>query len=205
MDVVQTLEQEPDLEARGSTRPWWLLVLAGGLLGIVGTIWQTVERLAFESGSAGVSFCEINAAVSCSGVYSHWQSAALGVPNSLIGLPVFAVLVSAAVAALLGSRHSGRYLVAVWGLALFMTAFATWYMQQTAFTIGSLCVFCAASLVNIMIVGVGLTRVVEQEGALGDGRVGSRLTAMVGSQVDLALWLGLGMLVTAMLVVGLAW
>ena len=75
-----------------TARRWWWLVLAGGVLGIAGTVWQTMERLAYGSGDKGPSVCDISAIVSCTNVYSHWQSSALGVPNSLIGLPVFAFM-----------------------------------------------------------------------------------------------------------------
>jgi uncharacterized membrane protein len=205
MGIMEAPERETVVVGRGAPTVWWVIALVGGVLGIAGTIWQMVERLAYESDPTGDSFCEINAAVSCSSVYSHWQSSALGLPNALIGLPVFAFISSAAVGALLGSRPSHRYLASVWGLGLFMTVFATWYMEQTAFEIGSLCIFCAASLVCIMIVGVGLTRVVAAEQALGTGRAGRRLARLVDSDIDLALWVGLGVAVAAMLFLRLPW
>lgn len=184
---------------------WWWLVLAGSLLGIVSTIWQTVERIAWAAGEAGPSFCEISSVVSCTSVYGHWQSSALGVPNSLIGLPVFAIVASGAVSALLGSRPSPAYLRTLFGLTLFMTVFATWYVEQMAFSIGSLCVFCLGCLVFIAVTGMGLTRVVAAEGALGAGRAGRTLTALVGSGGDVAVWVGLGLVVVTMLVVGLGY
>lgn len=208
MNAVHTPVREVDLTertGRRGTTGWWLLTLAAGLLGIVGTIWQMVERLAYESDPGREAFCEINAAVSCSSVYSHWQSSALGLPNALIGLPVFAMLTSAAVAGLLGSRHSPRYLALMWGLALFMTAFATWYMEQTAFVIGSLCVFCAASWLFIIVAGVSLTRVLEAERGLGAGAAGRRLSYLVDRDLDVVAWLVLVLSVTAMLVLKLPW
>lgn len=187
-----------------ATRTWWRLVLAGGLLGIVGTVWETVERLSALTTVGKDSVCDINAVISCGSVYEHWQSSALGVPNSLIGLPVFAIMASAALGALLGSQLSGRYVATLWGLALFMTVFVFWYMEQTAFTIGALCLFCTASMINIMLAGIGLTRVADAERALGDGRVGSAVHRLVDSRADLALWFGLAAVVGIMLFLGLA-
>jgi uncharacterized membrane protein len=202
MGIQTELAPEPT-PTRTDARRWWWLVLAGGLLGIVGRVWRTIERRAYGSGDKGPSVCDISAIVSCTNVYSHWQSSALGVPNSLIGLPVFAFVTSAAIAALLGTVHSTRYVAVVWGLAVFMTLFAVWYMEQTATSIGSLCLFCTASLLNIMLAGVGLTRVVDAHGALGAGRAGQRLHRLVDSWADVALWVGLAFAVAAMLFVGL--
>jgi uncharacterized membrane protein len=190
--------------AAPATRTWWWLVLAGGLLGIVGTVWQTAERLSTLAEPGGGSVCDINAVIACGSVYEHWQSSALGVPNALIGLPVFAVMASAALGALLGSRLSTRYVATLWGLALFMTLFVFWYMQQTAFAIGALCLFCTASMVNIMLAGIGLTRVADAEGALGQGSVGRTVHRLVDGWWDLVLWLTLAAAVAGMLVVGLA-
>ena len=193
---------EPAIAPTGSVSRWWYAVLVGGLLGIVSTVWQTVERIAYAAGG-DESVCDISAVLSCSNVYSHWQSSALGVPNSLIGLPVFAFLTSVAVSGLLGSQLSRATLGASWGLALFMTGFIVWYMEQTAFDIGSLCLFCTACMVNITLVSAGLTRVVDSEAVLGDGPAGQRLRSLVDSWADLALWAGLLMAVAAMLFIGL--
>ncbi len=142
--------------------------------------------------------------VSCQTAYAYWQSSALGIPNSLIGLPVFAVVASTAAAALLGSRHASSYLAGVWGLALFMTAFAFWYMEQSAFEMRALCLFCTASMVNILLASVGLTRVVAAHRALGTGSAGRALDRLVDRRVDLVFWAGVALAVAAMLYVGLA-
>jgi uncharacterized membrane protein len=199
---LERTEHEGPLAPTRTVSRWWYLVLAGGVLGIVSTIWQTVERIAYAAGSDS-SVCDISAVLSCSNVYSHWQSSALGVPNSLIGLPVFAFVASLAVSGLLGSQLSRPALGVGWGLTLFMTGFIVWYLEQTAFDIGALCLFCTACMVNITLVGVGLTRVVDTEKVLGGGPAGQRLRTMVDSWADLALWAGLLMAVAAMLFVGL--
>ena len=193
---------EPAVASTGSVSRWWYVVLVGGVLGIVSTAWQTVERIAYAAGG-DESVCDISAVLSCSNVYSHWQSSALGIPNSLIGLPVFAFLTSVAVSGLLGSQLSRATLGATWGLALFMTGFIVWYLAQTAFDIGSLCLFCTACMVNITLAGAGLTRVVDAKGVLGDGPAGQRLRSLVDSWADLAIWAGLLMAVAAMLFTGL--
>lgn len=195
--------QEAASTAVPTLRRWYALMLLGGSLGIVTAAWQTVERIAWAKNPDAKSFCEINAVLSCSSVYSHWQSSALGIPNSLISLPVFALLASGGLAGVLGSQLSRAYLATLFGLTVFMAGFVTWYMEQSAFAIGVLCLFCIGCAVNILLVGIGITRVAAARQALGDGRVGRELRLLVESRSDLIAWGGLALVITTMLFVGL--
>ncbi len=186
-------------------RRWYAVMLVGGLLGVFTAAWQTVERIAYAADPDSLSVCEINALLSCSSVFDHWQSSALGVPNSIIGLPVFAFIAAAGLAGVLGSRLSRGYLGSVLGVTLFMTGFVFWYMEQSAFDIGVLCLFCVGCLVNIVIAGIGITRVAAAEHVLGHGRADRELRLLVESRADLIAWVGLAAIVGAMLYVGLAY
>ena len=187
-----------------SLRPWHALMLLGGALGIVTGSWQTVERIAWAANPGKDSWCEINAALSCSSVYSHWQSSALGIPNSLVSVPVFTMLAATGLAGLLGTTFARSYLATLLGITVFMAGFVTWYMEQSAFAIGVLCLFCVGCAVNIVIAGVGLTRVAAAGQALGEGRAGRELRLLVASGADVIAWVGLAGVVAVMLVVGLA-
>lgn len=190
-------------EATRSLRPWYGLVALGGGLGTVTAAWQTVERIAWAADPQAPSVCEINTVLSCSSVYPHWQSSALGVPNSLIALPVFAFLLSAGLAGLLGGRLPRPYLAAVLGVTLFMTAFVTWYLGQTALSIGALCLFCVGCGASILVAGAGVTRVASVTGVLGRGRPGRGASAMATSGADVVAWIGLAGLIGLTLVLGL--
>jgi uncharacterized membrane protein len=190
-------------QAPGSARGWFTMMLVGGVLGAIAAGWQLVERIAYADGTNDGSFCEINSVISCNSIFTHWQSSALGVPNTLVSLPVFALLASAGLAGLLGSRLSRSYLATLFGLTVFMAAFMTWYMQQSAFAIGALCLFCTVGAASLITVGIGLTRVVDAERALGDGRTGRQLRLLVEARADLIIWVGLGALITVLLFLGL--
>jgi uncharacterized membrane protein len=195
---------EPTSRSLAPLRRWYALMLLGGSLGIVTAVWQTVERIAWAKNPDAGSICEINSVLSCSSVYSHWQSSALGIPNSLIGLPVFAMLASAGLAGVLGSRLSRGYLATLFGVTIFMAGFVTWYMEQSAFSIRVLCLFCVGCAVNVVIAGIGVTRVAAAEHAFGTGRFGREMRLQVESRSDLIAWLGLAAIIAAMLLVGLA-
>jgi uncharacterized membrane protein len=207
--VTSTLNRSPSPVAPEAPPPartglWYALVLAGGLLGAGTAAWQTVDRIAWAADPTAGSICEINAVLSCSSVFSHWQSSALGIPNSLVALPLFGLLAATGLAGLMGSRLAPRYLATVFGLNVFFAAFIVWYLEQSAFPIGVLCLFCLGCGANAVLTGVGLTRVVAAEQALGRGRLGRELGLLVDSGADLILWAGVVLVVAAMLGVGLA-
>jgi uncharacterized membrane protein len=204
--VTSTLPRSTPLEgapAPAQPRLWNALVLIGGALGLFTAGWQTVERIAWASDPQATSVCEINEVLSCSSVFSHWQSSALGVPNSLVAMVVFGFLAATGLAGLLGSELSRAYLATVWGLTVFMTAFVVWYLEQSALSIGVLCLFCIGCAVNIIVAGMGVTRVASSAGALGHGGLGRGVGAMVASGADVVAWLGLAALLTLMMVLGL--
>ncbi len=193
----------PAPEVAVPLRRWYALLLAGGTLGIVTAAWQTVDRISWAANPDSGSICEINSVLSCSSVFSHWQSSALGIPNSLVALPLFGLLAATGLAGLLGTTFSRPYLATVLGLNVFFALFIVWYMEQSAFPIGVLCLFCLGCGVNAVITGVGITRVAAAQHALGEGRLGREMRLQVEAGADLIAWLGLVVVVAAMLVVGL--
>ncbi|HSE09054.1 MAG TPA: vitamin K epoxide reductase family protein, partial [Nocardioidaceae bacterium] len=166
---------EREVQERRRVPVWFALMLGGGVLGAVAAGWSLVERIAYAESPSSASFCEINSVISCNSIFGHWQSSALGVPNTLVSLPVFALLASAGLAGVLGSRLSRGYLATLFGLTVFMTGFVTWYMHQSAFAIGALCLFCTVGAAALITIGIAVTRVVDAEQALGTGRAGRQL------------------------------
>lgn len=200
-DTPAVEEPQP---AIGSLRRWYALMLVGGALGVVTAAWQTVERIVWEGDPNAGSICEINAVLSCSSVFSHWQSSALGIPNSLIALPLFGMFAAAGLAGVLGSRLSKSFLATMAGFAAFFAVFIFWYLEQSAFSIGILCLFCLGCFVNLVIAGTGVIRVAAAERAFGEGRFGRQMTLQAEAGVDLIVWAGLVAVVALMLFAGLA-
>jgi uncharacterized membrane protein len=205
--MASTLPRRPESpagEGLRSLRRWYAVLLAGGTLGMVTAAWQTVDRIAWAANPQAGSVCEINKVLSCSSVFSHWQSSALGIPNSLVALPVFGVLAATGLAGLLGSVLARGYLATVLAVNVGFALFITWYLEQSAFALGILCLFCLGCGVSAVVSGVGLTRAAAAEDALGTGRLGLELKRQVAAGADVIAWVGLALVWAAMLVVGLA-
>jgi uncharacterized membrane protein len=119
----------------------WTLIV-GGIVGWIGALALTVERLNVAANPDAVLSCDVSPFISCKSVMLTEQAALLGFPNSLIGLAAFFAPVLIGAAILAGAKF------AKWFWLLFtlgMTggfAFVIWLFTQSLFEIGALCPYC---------------------------------------------------------------
>lgn len=203
---TQSRQVAPIPPARETPPPgrgaWWVVAIGAGA-GLVFTTIQIMEKISILKDPTAGLFCDINAKVSCTNVLMAWQSSVLGPPNALIGAIMFALLGSAGLAGVLGSRASRGYLLVLWGLGLFFAAFATWFMFQTAFVIGSLCLWCTGIVTAVLAICAALTRAANTAQAWGTGGFGRFMGTAVRAKLDLIIWAGWWLGIAGMLAVGL--
>jgi uncharacterized membrane protein len=119
----------------------WMLI-TGGIVGWIGALALTIERLNVAANPDAVLSCDVSPFISCKSVMLTEQAALLGFPNSLIGLAAFAVPVVIGFAVLAGA------IFAKWFWLLFTIGmsggffFVIWLFGQSLFEIGALCPYC---------------------------------------------------------------
>jgi uncharacterized membrane protein len=183
---------------------WWAVVLGAALMGLGFTTIQIMEKITILKNPDANLVCNISARISCTDVLNAWQSSVLGPPNALIGAIMFAIFTSAALGGFLNSRFAGSFVATLWGLAVFFLSFATWFMYQTAFSIGTLCPWCVGITTAVVAICVALTRIADHTQAFGDTGFGRLVGRAVETRLDLALWAGWWLLIAVFLYVGLA-
>lgn len=204
MSVTQDRPAAP-AAARGAPadRPAWWVVLVAAAAGLTFTTVQIVEKIAILKDPTAGLVCDISTTVSCTNVLNAWQSSVLGPPNALIGAIMFAVLGSGALGGVLGGRPARSYVLVLWGLAVFFALFAIWFMFQTAFSIGSLCLWCTGIVTAVLAICATLTRIAHRAHAFGSGPFAGVMDTVVKSSLDLIIWGGWWLVIAAMLAVGL--
>jgi uncharacterized membrane protein len=168
------------------------------------TITQLVERIALAENTDADLLCDINGTFSCGSVLTAWQSSVFGaIPNSAIGLSVFALTLGGAGAGLLGSTLSK----VTWGVATFfagfMASFTVWFLAQTAFVIGQVCLYCLVIGTMVLLMNVAWWRIGWRLGYLSGNRFLDGAGWLVRGGTDLLIWAGLGVVVATMMVAGL--
>jgi uncharacterized membrane protein len=201
---------EPDNDAAGAgvaARPlgWFLLVAVAAAVGMAATIIQLVERVALAENADAQLLCDINGTFACGNVLTSWQASVFGpIPNAAIGLSVFALTLGVAGAGALGSSLSK----AAWGVATFfagfMAAFTVWFLAQTAFVIGAVCLYCLVIGTMVLLINLAWWRIGLSLGHLAGNRFLDTAAWVVRGGTDIMLWAGLGVVVAAMMVAGLA-
>jgi uncharacterized membrane protein len=172
-------------------------------MGVFGTFVQTLEKIRILERPGEALWCDRGSALSCTSVLKAWQSSALGVPNSMVGVVVFGFFLTAGVALVLRSRPSVAFLGVVQFFALFMLGFTLWYLWQTTFVLGSLCVYCILNGTAVVVANLAAPRLLVGAGRLqGDGVVGFVRRAVqdgVDAWFWLALWAGVAVTMWAVL------
>jgi uncharacterized membrane protein len=186
-------------------RAWFGAVACAAVVGMASTIIQIVERVTLAENADANLLCDINGTFSCGNVLTAWQSSVFGpIPNSAIGLSVFALTLGVGGAGVLGTRLSKG----AWGVATFfagfMAAFTVWFLAQTAFVIGAVCLYCLVIGTMVLVINISWWRIGDRLGYL-EGNAFLRAAGwMVRGGTDLFFWIGLGVIVAVMMVAGLA-
>lgn len=123
---------------------WPIGGAVAALVGIAATVTQIVERISLAENPHASLACNINKLISCTDVLLAPQSSVFGpIPNAAIGLLMFSVFLTAFAVAISRTNISKGFARGMQFLMLFMFGFVSWFMWQTAYVIGALCLYCA--------------------------------------------------------------
>jgi uncharacterized membrane protein len=178
-------------------------MLVSSLIGIASGMTTVVEKIALLKDPGQAAFCDINDQIGCTPVLLAPQSSVLGPPNAAIGIVLFAMFAAAGLAGVMGTRFPRSYRYVLLGLSVFFGLFLTWYMQQVAFSIGSLCPFCAVCAACVMVVVLASVRLVALDLRPGDRGFAGVVGTMVRSGLDVIIVVGWTLLIAGMLVLGI--
>lgn len=117
-------------------------MLVSSLLSLLASLVLSIESIKLAKNADADLGCNINAVISCGKVASSWQSNLLGFPNPFIGLICESVVITVAIAGLMGVLFPKNFMkvaLGVYGLGLI---FAFWLFSQSYFVIGAFCPWC---------------------------------------------------------------
>lgn len=130
------------VNTKRSTKLVWWVATIGASVGLVASFIQTIERISYADQPLKALTCDINSVFSCSSVFDGWQSSFFGFSNSIMCLAFFAVVLGVAISGLTGSLINRYLRLIMHFFSVFFLFFGAWYLQQSAYDIGALCIFC---------------------------------------------------------------
>lgn len=181
-DELDPVERRPSPVTLG-----WLLVI-GGAIGLAASAILTVERILLLQDPGYTPSCSFNPLVSCGQVMESWQGSVLGpIPNPLLGIAAFAVVVTLGVL-LVARIDLPRWMWrGLWAGSLVGAAFITWLFVQSVYYIGALCPYCMVVWTVTIPIFVYTTGYVLDRGHLS-GPAGLRRAVVDSRGLIVAVW-----------------
>ncbi len=130
----------------------YIAMTAGGVVGLVASFLQMIEKLTLLSHAHQALVCDLNSYFSCSTVLNAWQSSVFGFPNSMMCMIFFTIFATIGLVGLSGGALPRRLRLGVQTLALFVLAFGLWFLWQSVYSIGSVCVLCLFCFSGLLLV-----------------------------------------------------
>jgi uncharacterized membrane protein len=143
-------------------------MVAGGILGMAAAFLQTTEKIALLKNKDAILACDLSSVFSCTNVLNAWQSAVFGFPNSLMCLTLFTIFATTALVGLSGGTLPRRLRLGIHALSLFTLGFALWFLAESIYVIGSLCILCIFCFVGLLIVNWGWLRLNANDLPIGE-------------------------------------
>jgi uncharacterized membrane protein len=129
--------------------PYLLIFL--GLVGLLASFTLTVDKIHFLKDPSFSASCNINPIISCASIMSQPQSEFLGgVPNTLLGLIAFPVLITVGASMLFGAKFN-KLFWKLFQLGALGGLFGIIYMfYQGTYVIGAVCLWCALTWATVI-------------------------------------------------------
>lgn len=169
-------------------------MLGGGIAGMIAAFLQTTEKITLLKNKDAILTCDLNSVFSCSNVLNAWQSSVFGFPNSLMCLALFTIFASMALVGVTGGVLPRRMRLGIQALSIFTLGFALWFLTQSIYVIGSLCLLCIFCFGGLLLVNWGWLRINANELPIG-GRGRTLLQKYIVSGIDTFVWVLLGLAV----------
>lgn len=168
--MSETLTAETTTHTPASLRGVGVFMAIAGTIGLTCATILTVEKIHLLQNPQADLSCDISPFVGCGGVVNTPEASAFGIPNTLIGIAAFAVVIALGVLLAAGVTFPRWIFGGLQAGLLFGIGFVTWLQSQSIYDLNLLCPYCMvvwATMIPLFVVGTGAClRVLAPEAAL---------------------------------------
>lgn len=176
------------------------LLLTGSLIGLLGSFVLSVEALQLARDPEAALSCSVSLVLNCATVANHPSAQVLGFPNSFVGMMTLPVMVTIAVAGLMGTKFPRLFMR---GAQLGATAgllFAAWMFYMSYVVIGVLCPWCLSVDVGMLMIYFAVSRYNIRENNLCVPDMGKKLQPFIARDYDKAALVGIVVLMAVAII-----
>lgn len=164
------------------------------IVGFVASFLQMLEKITLIGNPQSALTCNLNAVFSCSNILNAPQSSVFGFPNSLLCISFFALMLSAGLIGWTGGLIGRRLRLFYQAMALFFVGFGFWYLWESIFNIGSLCIFCIFCYSSVLVISGVWFRLNYKDMPVSK-KVQRLFNRAVSSGYDIFLWLLIALII----------
>ncbi len=148
-------------------RVWPLSLLAlGAVVGLLASFVLSTEAIDLAKNSQVELPCSLNAVINCAAVGLHPTAHVFGFPNAFIGMMTLPVMLTIAVAALMGTKFPKSFMFMAELGAIVGVVFAGWMFLVSYNVIEILCPWCLTVDAAMLVIFLALTHYNIREGNL---------------------------------------
>lgn len=131
-------------------------MLISAALSLIASIVLSVEAIHLAKDPGATLSCSVNAIINCASVMKHPSADLFGFPNSFIGMVAEPVVITVAVAGLVGVRFPRVFMAAAQVAYTAGLIFAYYLFFVSVFVIGALCPWCLLVTISTTLVFMSL-------------------------------------------------
>lgn len=144
----------------------YIALLIFAIIGLVTSFVLSAEAITLAANPGAELPCSLNAVLDCAAVGSDPSASVFGFPNAFVGMMAFPVMITIAVAALMGAKLPRPFLFGGFIGSVAGIGFAAWMLYMSFFVIQILCPWCLTLDVAMIGLFVAMFRVALDEKAL---------------------------------------
>lgn len=164
---------------------------------------QTLEKIALLKRPDSALVCDLNSVFSCSNVLNAWQSAVFGFPNSLLCMVLFTIFGTVGLVGAAGGKLTRGLRLGIQGVSLFTLGFGLWFLSQSTFVIGSLCLYCLFCFSGLLLVNWAWVRLNAADLPIG-ARGRAMLQKAISQGADTFAWILLALAIALTMILKFA-
>jgi uncharacterized membrane protein len=127
-------------------------------LSLIAAFALSVDAIQLAKNPDAILNCNLNAVINCATVNKTPEASLFGFPNSFLGLVSEPIVLTVALAGLMGVRFPRLFMFTAQIFYTLGLVFALWLFQDSVFYIGALCPWCLLVTVSTIVVFSSLLR-----------------------------------------------
>lgn len=184
------------MKQNSSQKRLYSIVAIASAVGFIASFLQMIEKVELLKNPQAILTCNINAVFSCTNILNAWQSSVFGFPNSLMCIAFFALTLAIGLVGWTSGSINKNLRLTFQGFALFFIGFGFWYLWQSIFIVGAICIFCLFCYAAVLTIAGAWLRINQKDSPFSK-KVQKIIDRMIASGNDIFIWLSIAAIIIA--------